>query len=108
MESGRCRSLRVVQQAAECGEPSVDGHNKRGGAVCCQPSWRTAADRVLQQRRTMEIHMAASGEKLDVDEFGPECSEASALAELSDVDIVINGFEQLMALSDAELSALAQ
>ena len=52
--------------------------------------------------------MAASGEHLDVDESGPQCSEASALAELSDVEIVINGFEELMALSDAELSALSQ
>jgi hypothetical protein len=56
----------------------------------------------------MEIQMAASGEKLHADEFGPECSEASALAELSDVEIVVNGFAQLMALSDVELSALAQ
>jgi hypothetical protein len=55
-----------------------------------------------------EIQLAASGENLDVDESGPECSEASALAELSDVEIVINGFEELMALSDAELSALSQ
>ena len=55
-----------------------------------------------------EIQLAASGEHLDVDESGPECSEASALAELSDVEIVINGFAELMALSDAELSALSQ
>ena len=45
-----------------------------------------------------EIQLAASGEHLDVDESGPECSEASALAELSDVEIVINGFAELMAL----------
>jgi hypothetical protein len=55
-----------------------------------------------------EIQMAASGENLDVHEFGSECSEASALAELSDVEIVITGFEELTALSDAELSALVQ
>jgi hypothetical protein len=55
-----------------------------------------------------EIQMTASGENLDVHEFGSECSEASALAELSDVEIVITGFEELTALSDAELSALVQ
>ena len=45
-----------------------------------------------------KIQLAASGENLDVGESGPECSEASALAELSDVEIVINGFAELMAL----------
>jgi hypothetical protein len=52
--------------------------------------------------------MAASNENLDVVESGPECYETSALAELSDVEIVIPGFADLIALSDAELSALAQ
>ena len=52
--------------------------------------------------------MAASDENLDVDEFGLECYEASALAGLSDVEIVIPGFAELMAISDADLSALTQ
>jgi hypothetical protein len=49
--------------------------------------------------------MAASDENLDVDEFGLECYKTSALAGLSDVEIVITGFAELMALSDADLSA---
>ena len=54
-----------------------------------------------------ELPLAASDEELHVDESGGECDETAALAELSDVDIVIAGFAELMSISDAELSALA-
>ena len=52
--------------------------------------------------------MAASDEELHVDESGAECDETAALAELSDEDVVIAGFAELMAISDAELNALAR
>jgi hypothetical protein len=51
--------------------------------------------------------VTAPDDELRVEEFESECEGTAALAGLSDVEVVIPGLAELLALSDAELSALA-
>src|SRR3712207_7238106 len=67
--------------------------------------FRSNSALVCTDSERQEIQMAASDENLDVDEFGLECYESSALAGLSDAEIVIPGFAERSEEHTSELQS---